>query len=75
MVGNQNRVCAWMSQGDLNLPGPLHDLPKRLEKILPIFDLGKSCTLEDHIKNYYLIVKLMNVEYEDVVCRLFSIHL
>jgi hypothetical protein len=60
-----------MSHGALNFGGKIHDLPKHLESMLPKFDLHKSFGLEDHIQNFYLVVKLMNVENEDVLCRLF----
>jgi hypothetical protein len=71
MVGNQNCVPTRMSHGALNLEGSLHDLLKFLEKLLPRFNLHKSCTSEDHINIFYLYVSLMAFEYEDAVWIIF----
>jgi hypothetical protein len=49
----------------------MHDFPKCPERIFPRFDPDKSCSPEDHINNFYLAVRLMNVEHEDIVCRFF----
>jgi hypothetical protein len=53
------------------LIGPLHDLSKLPKRILHGFDLYNSCILEDHINNFYLVVRIMNVEYEYIVSRIF----
>jgi hypothetical protein len=60
-----------MSQGVLNLVKPLHDIPKHLERLLPKFDTDTSRSLEDHVKNFFLDTHLLDVHYEDVVCRIF----
>ena len=56
----------------LNLASPLHDLPKNPEKVLPKFDFGKGVSAKDHLQSFYLALNLLNVEHEDVVCRLFQ---
>jgi hypothetical protein len=71
MERNQPQLPAWRAQDALNLVGQLHDLPKHPEHILPKFDWGKAGSLEDHIKNFYLAIWLLDVEHEDVVCKLF----
>ena len=55
----------------LNLAAPLHDLPKHPERVLPKFDPRKGVSAEYHLKSFYLALNLLNVEYEDVVCRIF----
>ena len=49
----------------------MHDLPKHPEKVLPRFDPRKGVSVEDHLKGFYLDFNLLNVGYEDVVCRIF----
>jgi hypothetical protein len=51
--------------------GDNQPLPKHLEKLLPKFDPNKKDSTKDHIKKFMRIVRLMNKEHEDVVCRLF----
>jgi hypothetical protein len=46
-------------------------LPKNPERLLPKYDHDTSRTPKDHIQNSFLVVRLMNVQHEDVVCRLF----
>ena len=53
------------------VPGAQHPLPKHPEKILPKFDLENDVLPEDDIKHFILSLRLMNVDHEDVVCRLF----
>ena len=62
---------AWRFKIPLNLAAPLHDFPKHPKRLLPKFDLGKDISVEDHLKSFYLALDLLNVEHEDVVCRLF----
>jgi hypothetical protein len=53
------------------VPRPVHDMPKHHEKFLPKFDPDGKDFVEDHIKKFMLVVRLMNVQHEDVVCILF----
>ena len=57
----------WKARTPLNLAAPLHDLPKH-----PKFDPRKGVSAEDHLKSFYLSLNLLNVEYENVVCKLFQ---
>ena len=61
----------WRAITPINLDALLHDLLKHLERVLPKFDLGKGILVEDHLKSFYISLALLNVEHEDVVCRLF----
>jgi hypothetical protein len=45
--------------------------PSALEKLLPKYDPKTSGSLEDHIKKFILAIRFMNVQHEDMVCRLF----
>jgi hypothetical protein len=61
----------WLSRDSLDLLGMLHYLPRHLEKRLPKFHPETSGLPEDHIKNFILAIRLMNVQHEDIICRLF----
>jgi hypothetical protein len=45
-------------------------LPKHLEKLFPKFDPGNDILPKHHINKFMLVINLMNVQHEDVVCRL-----
>jgi hypothetical protein len=40
--------------------------------MLPKYDPETLGLLEDHIKKFILVIRLMNFQHEDVVCRLFA---
>ena len=61
----------WLVVYDIVLLGIQHPLPKHPEKLLPKFDPNNDVTLKDHIKQFMLSLRLMDVQHEDVVCRLF----
>ena len=63
---------AWRARTPLILEVPLHDLSKHPERVLPKFDPGKGIFAEDHLKSFFLALDILNVEHEDVVCRLFQ---
>jgi hypothetical protein len=59
---DQMIVITWsMSQGVLNLARPLHELPRKLDKILPKFDPDKSGLREDHLNKFFLATHLLNI--------------
>ena len=62
---------AWRARTPRNLAAPLHALPKHPKRVLPKFDPGKGVSVEDHLQNFYLALNLLNVDHEDVVCRIF----
>ena len=62
----------WLVVDAIAVSGAHHPLPKHPEKLLPKFDLDNDVLQEDHIKQFMLSLRLMNVEHDDVVCRLFS---
>lgn len=61
----------WLALNALAIPGDLHPLPRHLKKVLSKFDLNKKESIEDHVKQFMLDIRLLNVEHEDVVCSLF----
>ena len=69
--GNMEANKPWLVVDVIVIPGAQHHLPKHLEKLLPKFDPDNDVLSEDHIKKFMLSLRLMNVEDEDVVCRLF----
>jgi hypothetical protein len=62
----------WLAIYSMTIQGQVHNLPRHLEKLLPKFDLETYRFLEDHIKKFILAITLMNIQHEDVVCRIFS---
>jgi hypothetical protein len=61
----------WLARDALAIPGRVHNLSRHPEKLLPKFDPETLGLPEDHIKKFILAIRLMNVQHEDVVCRLF----
>lgn len=61
----------WLVQDAMVVPGLVHPLPKHHEKVLPIFDPDEKLSTEDHVKQFIMKIRLLNVRHEDVVCRLF----
>ena len=61
----------WLTIDSISIPGPTHPLPKKPQKFLPKYDPDDDISPEHHIKQFMDALKLMNVEHEDVVCRLF----
>ena len=57
----------WLVMDAFAVPDAQHRLPKHLENILPKFDHDNDVTLEDHIKQFMLSPRLMDVQHEDVV--------
>jgi hypothetical protein len=53
------------------LDGKLHEMPREFDKVLPKFDPDKSGSPEDHLNNFFLATHLLNVQHEDMVCRIF----
>lgn len=61
----------WLAMDAIAVPSAQHPLPKHLEKVLPKFYLDNGVTTKDHIKQCMIYLRLMDVQHEDVVCRLF----
>ena len=55
----------------IEVPGSQNPLPKHFDKLLPKFDPNNDVLPEDHIKQFMLSLRIMVVEHEDGVCRLF----
>ena len=62
----------WLVADVVAIPGTQHPLPKHTEKLFPKFDPDNDITTEDHIKQFMLSLRLLDVQHEDVVCR--SLH-
>jgi hypothetical protein len=62
----------WLAGDVVAIPGRVHNLPRHPEKMLPKYDPKTSGLPKDHIKKFILVIKLMNVQHEDVICRIFS---
>jgi len=62
----------WLVVDVIAVPRAQHPLPKHPKNLLPKFDLVNDITPEDHIKQFTLSLRLLDVQHEDVVCRLFS---
>ena len=56
------------------MPGLQHNLLKHPDKLLPKFDPDDKGFAENHIDKFILAVQMMNVQHEDVVCRLFPLN-
>ncbi|CAF4261820.1 unnamed protein product, partial [Adineta steineri] len=56
----------WLVTDVVVVPGAQHPLPKHLEKLLPKLDPDNDITLEDHIKQFMLSLRLLDVQHEDV---------
>jgi hypothetical protein len=61
----------WLAMGVVVVPGAQHPLPKHPERLLPKFDPNNDIIPEDHIKQFMLSLRLLDVQHEYVVCRLF----
>jgi hypothetical protein len=64
-------IPPWISRGALNLAGPLHEIPRKSNKVLPKFDMDKLGSPEDHIKKLFLSTLILNFQHEYVVYKLF----
>jgi hypothetical protein len=61
----------WLFGDVVAFLGRVHNLPQHLENLLPKYDPETSGFPKDHIKKFILMIRLMNIQHEDVVCRLF----
>ena len=60
----------WLAMDAIAVHGAQDPLPKHLEKLLPKFDPVNDISLEHHIKQFMLSLRLLDVQHEDAVCRL-----
>ena len=61
----------WLAVDAVALPEIQHSFPKHPKKLLPKFDPDNDVSPKDHIKEFMLSLRLLDVQHEDVVCRLF----
>ena len=57
MVANR----LWLATDSIAVPGAQHPLPKHPEKLLPKFYPDNDVSPEDHIKQFMLSLRLMDV--------------
>ena len=67
---DHSHIPAWESNTTLNLHGPLHELPRKEIDFLSKFDGEGIIIALEHIRKYESILRLLDITYEDVVCRL-----
>ena len=70
-IANMEANRPWLAANAIVVPGAQHTLPKHLEKLLPKFYPDSDVSPKDHIKQFMLSLRLMDVQHKDVVCRLF----
>ena len=70
-VGHPPAAHNWLDEDVVAVLGPVHNLPRHPEKILPIFNPDEKQPVEEHLKQFKMKVRLLNVRHEDVICRLF----
>ena len=61
----------WLASEALSIPKNVEPLLRHPEKVLSKFNLDEKEPAEDHARKFMLAIRLLNVEHEDVVCRLF----
>ena len=70
---SHSHIPTWESNNAPSLQGPLHELTRKAVDLLSKFDGEWNASANEHIKKHESIICLLNVVYEDVVCRLFPI--
>jgi hypothetical protein len=71
-MANQNNLARpWLDQDVVVYQDPNILYLSILKNGYPSLILDSKQSVEDHIKKFMLVVRLRNVEHEDVVCRLF----
>lgn len=73
--GNMEANQLWLTVDAIIIPGAQQPLPKHPEKILPKFNLVNDVLPEDHIKQFMISLRLINVEHEYVFVQVVSIHI
>ena len=61
----------WLSPNSFDIPKNIHPFPRCVEKVLSRIDPDKKKLAEDHVNKFMLAIRLLNVEHEDIVCKLF----
>lgn len=61
----------WLTIYYISIPGPTHPFPKNPQKFFPKYDPHDDVLPKYNIKQFMNALRLMNVEHEDVICRLF----
>ena len=65
----------WLTINHLAISGPQNPLPNNTDKLFPKFDLDDDILPKSHIDKFMLSMNIMNVQHEDVACRLFCLTL
>ena len=72
-LNQPNTPLPWLRRSVVAVPRVQHQLPKHLDKILPKLNPDNKEPAENHIDKFILVVQTMNVQHEDVLCRLFPL--
>lgn len=75
MADEAAKVLRWLRSCPIALEGDQHELPKDYERRFQRFNPDSLSTAEDHIQKYTDTLKRMQIEYEDVACRMFPSNL
>lgn len=61
----------WLSVGPISIRGDEHELPNHFKGWLPNYYIDGPITIEEHVKQSMLSLKLGAVQHEDKFCKLF----
>lgn len=64
----------WMAQEPLTLLESLHRMLRHSEKLLSKFDPDNKTKAKHHINDFYIHLRMLEVWYDDVACRIFLSH-
>ena len=65
----------WLTINSLIIPRHQNPLPKNPNKLLPKFDPDDDILPKTHIDKFLLAMSIMNVQHEELACRLFCLTL
>ena len=65
----------WLTINPLAIAGPQNDLPRNPNKFLPKFDSDDDILPKTYLDKFMLAMNIMNVQHEDVACKLFCLTL
>jgi len=69
---NANANQPWLVPNMVVVSSDIHDVPKHPKDFLPKFDTERKESPKFQIKKFMLLIRILNVQYEDVVCKMFT---
>ena len=73
--GSMAAIPQCLTINSLAIPGPQNPLPRHPEKPFPKFDVDDDILPKNHIDKFMLAMNIMNVQHEDVACRVLCLTL